>query len=251
MRVHDAMTTSILSVDRDDSVEGAARRMVERWVGSAMVNLDPPGIITERDVLTLVGSTKDPRTARVADHCTVEAICAAPEWSLERAAEAMTAGGFRHLVVAEGDQTVGILSIRDIVASWAKGRRRSIGIQIREAMNRDPCIVGRDEALDRVARHMVDRAMGAAIVNPPESKSRPGIITDRDVLELVASGQNPGTKRVGDHLSRKLTFSAPDWSLKQAAEAMIKGGFQHVVVVDARETLGVIAMSDIVRCWLD
>ncbi|MEJ7716941.1 MAG: CBS domain-containing protein [Thermoleophilaceae bacterium] len=48
-----------------------------------------------------------------------------------------------------------------------------------------------------------------------------------------------------------MTFSAPDWSLKQAAEAMSKGGFQHVVVVDRMGTVGVISLRDIVRSLLD
>jgi CBS domain-containing protein len=43
-----------------------------------------------------------------------------------------------------------------------------------------------------------------------------------------------------------MTFSAPDWSLRQAAEAMTKGGFQHIVVVDQGGTAGVISISDVV-----
>ena len=43
---------------------------------------------------------------------------AAPEWSLERAAEEMVAGGFRHLVVVDGGELAGIVSMRDIVRVW-------------------------------------------------------------------------------------------------------------------------------------
>ena len=52
-----------------------------------------------------------------------------------------------------------------------------------------------------------------------------------------------------DHLSGHLTFAAPDWSLERAAEAMVRGGFRHLVVVDGGETVGVLSMRDIVRCW--
>jgi CBS domain-containing protein len=48
-----------------------------------------------------------------------------------------------------------------------------------------------------------------------------------------------------------LTFAAPDWSLERAAEAMVRGGFRHLVVVDGGETVGVLSMRDIVRCWTD
>ncbi|MGH3664763.1 MAG: CBS domain-containing protein [Egibacteraceae bacterium] len=246
------MKTDLLTVARDEMIGEVARRMVERWVGSAIVSPHPPGIITERDVLELVGAAQDPRTAHVADHFTPDATCAGTDWSLEHAAEAMIAGRFRHLIVVDGDQTIGIISIRDIVRSWIKGRgRRPVDIQIREAMNPDPCTVGRDETLRQAARRMVDHGMGAAIVESSRPKPPPGIITERDVLATVGAGQDPQAERVAEHLSRSMTFSAPDWSLRQAAEAMTKGGFQHVVVVDATGIVGIISMSDIVRRWLD
>lgn len=251
MRVRDAMTTDALVVGRDDSVGMAARRMVERWVGSAVVDDHPPGIITERDVLRLVGAA-EPHSAPVGEHCTADAVCAAPDWSLEHAAETMKEGRFRHLVVLDGDHLVGVISIRDIIRVWTVGRSwADTAVQIREAMSRDALWLSREESLREASRKMVDRRLGAAIVGPLKPKSPPGIITEREVLESVGADQDPDKETVGGHLSRKMTFSAPDWSLKQAAEAMIKGGFQHVVVVDARETLGLIAMSDILPRWLD
>jgi CBS domain-containing protein len=113
----------------------------------------------------------------------------------------------------------------------ALAQLRRIGIRIREAMNPDLATVDRDETLRQVARRMVQHGMSGALVEPSRQKSPPGIITDRDLLEMVANAQEPGEERVANHPSRKMTFSAPDWSLKQAAEA-ITGGFQHVVVVE-------------------
>jgi hypothetical protein len=55
---------------------------------------------------------------------------------------------------------------------------------------RDPLTVSRDETLHRAARRMVARRVGAAIVAPPRAESPPGIITDREVLESVGSGQD-------------------------------------------------------------
>jgi signal-transduction protein with cAMP-binding, CBS, and nucleotidyltransferase domain len=37
---------------------------------------------------------------------------------MEEAAAAMVRGGFRHLVVLDGNDVVGILAMRDIVRSW-------------------------------------------------------------------------------------------------------------------------------------
>ena len=103
--------------------------------------------------------------------------------------------------------------------------------------------------LHEAARAMAERKVGAAVVLDPEQPG-PGIITERDVLQSVSQGQNPDTEKVGDHLSADITFAAPDWSLERAAEAMVRGGFRHLVVVDGGEMVGVLSMRDIVRCWV-
>ena len=103
--------------------------------------------------------------------------------------------------------------------------------------------------LHDAARAMADRKVGDAVVLDPEQPG-PGIITERDVLQSVGQGQNPDTELVQDHLSADITFASPDWSLERAAEAMVRGGFRHLVVVDGGEMVGVLSMRDIVRCWV-
>src|SRR5215212_2538499 len=122
-------------------------------------------------------------------------------------------------------------------------------MQVSEGMSSDVLTIGPGHTLREAARQMADRGVGAAVVVDPESQG-PGIITERDILESIASGQGPDNEKVCDHLSAHLTFAAPDWSLERAAEAMIAGGFRHLVVVDGGETVGVLSMRDIVRCWV-
>jgi CBS domain-containing protein len=95
---------------------------------------------------------------------------------------------------------------------------------------------------------MADRKVGAAIVMDPDG-SGPGIVTERDVLESVAKGQDPDAELVGEHLTRDLVCAQPTWSLEDAAVAMIRGGFRHLLVVDGSEVAGIVSMRDIVRCW--
>ena len=76
--------------------------------------------------------------------------------------------------------------------------------------------------------------MGAAVVIDPEQPG-PGIVTERDLLQSVAEGEDPNAELVANHLSADLTFASPDWSLERAAEAMVRGGFRHLVVVDGGE----------------
>jgi len=121
-------------------------------------------------------------------------------------------------------------------------------MQVRDGMSDVVLTVGPDHTLRDAAKAMGRRGVGAAVVLDPEQPG-PGIVTERDILLALAEGQNPDTERVCEHLSENLTFAAPDWSLERAAEAMVRGGFRHLVVVDGSETVGVLSMRDIVRCW--
>jgi CBS domain-containing protein len=121
MQVRNGMSTVVLSIGPDHTMRDAARAMAERHVGAAVV-LDPDapghGILTERDVLLSVGAGEDPDEECVRDHLTSKVVYAQPDWSLEEAAETMVRGGFRHLIVEEDGDVVGILSVRDVVRCW-------------------------------------------------------------------------------------------------------------------------------------
>ena len=67
-----------------------------------------------------MGNGEDPDAERVADHMSDSVIAASPDWSLERAAAEMSRRGIRHLVVYEGAELVGVLSMRDIVRCWTE-----------------------------------------------------------------------------------------------------------------------------------
>ena len=121
MQVRDGMSEVVLTVGPGHTLREAAAMMAEKRIGAALVSEDDtqvPHIITERDVLLSVGAGEDPDAERVASHMSDSVIVAAPDWSLERAAAEMSRRGIRHLVVYEGPDLVGVLSMRDIVRVW-------------------------------------------------------------------------------------------------------------------------------------
>ena len=123
-------------------------------------------------------------------------------------------------------------------------------MQVRDGMSKMVLTVGPGHTLHQAAALMAKRNVGAAVVMDPDGEG-PGILTERDILHSVASGQDPDKELVGDHLTAELVFAAPDWSLEEAAAAMVKGGFRHLVVVDGGEPSGIISVRDVVRCWTD
>ncbi|MEU8519213.1 CBS domain-containing protein [Streptomyces sp. NBC_01216] len=128
MLVRDAMSTLALTIGPAHTLRQAAGLMSARHVGAAVV-LDADhsglGIITERDILNSIGAGQNPDHETAGAHTTTHVVFAAPTWTLEEAAEAMTHGGFRHLVVLDGAGPIGIVSVRDIIRCWTPAHRRS------------------------------------------------------------------------------------------------------------------------------
>jgi len=121
MEVREGMSKVVLTLGPGHTLREAARMMTDKGVGAAIVideDAPAPGIISERDLLVSVGRGEDPDAERVGGHMSGSVITAAPDWSLERAAADMAARNIRHLVICEGGELVGVLSMRDIMRVW-------------------------------------------------------------------------------------------------------------------------------------
>jgi signal-transduction protein with cAMP-binding, CBS, and nucleotidyltransferase domain len=123
-------------------------------------------------------------------------------------------------------------------------------MQVRDGMSTTVLTVGPDHTLRAAARLMADRRVGAAVVLDPEAPG-PGILTERDLMDSIGRGEDPDEQRVRDHLTADVVFAAPSWSLEEAAVAMVRGGFRHLVVTEGAEIAGILSVRDIVRCWTD
>jgi CBS domain-containing protein len=123
-------------------------------------------------------------------------------------------------------------------------------MRVRDGMSRIVLTVGPGHTLRDAGRLMAERKVGAAVVIDPESPG-PGIFTERDLMDSIGAGQDPDGELVAQHLTAEIVYAAPDWSLEEAAVAMVQGGFRHLVVTEGGEVVGLLSMRDIVRCWTD
>jgi CBS domain-containing protein len=114
--VHRHMSRDLLTVEAGQPVVVVAQRMAERDVGAVLVVRAGrlAGIMTERDLMrALARGLRD--DAVVGDCMTADPDTIAPDDTIEHAAVLMIHGGYRHLPVVDGDDVVGVLSIRDLV----------------------------------------------------------------------------------------------------------------------------------------
>ncbi|HET7901597.1 MAG TPA: CBS domain-containing protein [Candidatus Nanopelagicales bacterium] len=117
-----------------------------------------------------------------------------------------------------------------------------------EVMTREVLMVGPGHTLREVAKVLSSRRVGSAVVHDTDGAGI-GIITERDILRSVAADEDLDAETAGSHQTSEVVFAAPTWTLTEAADAMKRGGFRHLVVLDGGEVAGVISVRDIVKAW--
>jgi CBS domain-containing protein len=121
-------------------------------------------------------------------------------------------------------------------------------MQVRDVMTKPVLVVGPEHTLRQAAALMTARRVGSAVVVDPDSEGV-GILTERDVLYAVGKGLDPDAEKCSSHLTWEVVYAGPDWTLEDAAGAMIRGGFRHLVVMGGDDVLGIISVRDIIKNW--
>jgi CBS domain-containing protein len=111
------MATDLATVGPEYNVADAASVMDARGIGSVIVLEDERvlGILTERDVLKVIGSGEDPKNVAAHEALTNDVITIGPQATVEDAAREMVNAKVRHLLVTSDDGLLGIVSMRDLV----------------------------------------------------------------------------------------------------------------------------------------
>ncbi|HEX5365750.1 MAG TPA: citrate/2-methylcitrate synthase [Acidimicrobiales bacterium] len=115
--VADVMSSPVVTAPPDDTVAAVAAVMHERAVGAVVVvdGTRPVGIVTERDLVRLAAAGPASTDLKLAELMTPEPDCVAPDLSVQEAFAALSHHGYRHIPVVDGDDLVGIVSMRDLM----------------------------------------------------------------------------------------------------------------------------------------
>jgi CBS domain-containing protein len=127
----DVVRPNFLTVAPEDTLGEVAERMTRENVGAVIVKDYGRliGILTERDMLRAMASRVHTSDARVRQWMTSDPITASPDMDLDEAAQVMLDKGFRHLPVVEGQNVIGVVSLRRVLG----GRRRPASAPAPEA----------------------------------------------------------------------------------------------------------------------
>ncbi|OYT55011.1 MAG: hypothetical protein B6U72_00710 [Candidatus Altiarchaeales archaeon ex4484_2] len=120
MKAKDIMTTGVISIDRDASVEDAMKKMFERRVTSLIIKKkkknDNVGIVTRKDIINaVIAENKDPEKMKVEDIMSEPLLSVSPDFSIENLSRLMAKTNLRRFPVVEDDKIIGVVSNSDII----------------------------------------------------------------------------------------------------------------------------------------
>jgi CBS domain-containing protein len=118
------MSKGIITADEETSVEGVARIMGEKGIGSVIITShgEPIGIFTERDLLTKFLAKDRSLKIEVGKVCSSPLITAPLGINIHDAAAIMTSKRIKRLPITKEDKLAGILSARDLVEAYARAK---------------------------------------------------------------------------------------------------------------------------------
>jgi CBS domain-containing protein len=117
MRARELMVKTVITLERDVSVQDAVRMMIENGIGClvAVDNGEIIGILTERDLLKrVIEMCKNPKETKVSEIMTRHVIVGDPGMQLVEATRLMFENKVKKLPIVEGDRLVGLITLTDI-----------------------------------------------------------------------------------------------------------------------------------------
>jgi CBS domain-containing protein len=196
--ITEIMERDVVTVPDDASLEDAINTMIARNVGGVPV-IDPDGvvvgIITERDIVRIIGDSVSGKKVR--DIMSKHVATAPPNMSIEVAAKIMIASGFRRLPVVTDNYVCGIITATDIMRYLGKGEafkklvtgnvNEAFSVPISGIMKGDIITAQPDQDLSETARIMHQNKIGSLPVI--SGQELVGIVTERDILTSMKGGK--------------------------------------------------------------
>jgi signal-transduction protein with cAMP-binding, CBS, and nucleotidyltransferase domain len=123
LRAQDIMDTSILTVDSESDALSCAQSMVERRKGYAILTQGATkkvtGIVTEWDYLRrIVAAGVDPSRTPVREIASAIVHAVPPETPTDEVVAKMADLGIRRMVVQKGEEVVGVITSRNVLATF-------------------------------------------------------------------------------------------------------------------------------------
>jgi len=129
MKITSEIERHVVTIGEHSTALEAATLMTGKYIGALVVTGSKGivGLFTERDLMMqVVGEQRNPPDVTIKDVISGKTVRVGPEETCDRCLDLMKENRCRHLLVFDGDEFVGIVSLRDIVALMIKEREDMI-----------------------------------------------------------------------------------------------------------------------------
>lgn len=116
-------------------------------------------------------------------------------------------------------------------------------MQVKDIMHPDVKSTSPDGTFAQVATLLHENGISSVVVL--EGERLVGIVTERDLVNLVADGIDPQQTKVSDRMTRELDTVGPRTDIAEAAEHMARLRIRHLPVVEEGSLVGIISIRDL------
>jgi len=118
-------------------------------------------------------------------------------------------------------------------------------VKVKEIMKRNVITIDPELTVSDAAKIMTNNRIGSIIVT--DKKMKPvGIVTDDDIVGLIAAGKNPKKTKIKEiPTKRKLVSTLPDDDVLKVTKRMIKTGVKRLPVIKDGKLQGIISDKEI------
>lgn len=116
-------------------------------------------------------------------------------------------------------------------------------MQVGDIMTRDVKTATGEDTFADVAKTLHDNRISSVIVKADRGPA--GIVTERDLVNVVADGLDPKKVRVGDRMTTDLATVEPRTDIGEAGKLMAERGIRHLPVIEKGELVGIISIRDL------
>jgi CBS domain-containing protein len=122
-------------------------------------------------------------------------------------------------------------------------------MQVADVMKTDVKTTTPEDGFSHVARLLHDNQISSIVVMDADRVA--GIVTERDLVNLVAEGLDPASTTVGDRMTTDLDTVEPRTDIAEAAEHMARLRIRHLPVVENGKLVGIISIRDLANWAVD
>ena len=259
--IKEFMQEDLELVSETTSAVDAAVRMAEKRIGCLVVqgkSEDPAqqpiiGLVSETDLVRKVmANDQADATTPVGQIMSSPLKTIAAGRSMLDASHVMEQQGVRHLCVAEGEEIVGLVSIRDLVRYFVyaeSGPIRDLDNVYRPLsvlMHTSIETIAGDAPVGKAAQQMADKRIGALLVQ--QSGEMNGIVTERDlVLKVLSEGEDSNTLPVKAVMNHPLIDIDINRTVHDASNLMAEKWIRHLPVSENHKIVGILSVRDLIR----